>query len=467
MLRNLRTRRRPRYGAQACAVISALLLLLSVSVLYTRLSHAPSHPHHPHHYFTNSRNDVDSNPLLSDAQDDDVSTSEDKIDELDIVEEDPQQQDESEEEEADGDDPSDRPRVSGYYFDHLSGAIRKAFNKRSIDEWDDDRSGSEDRSKAAFGSDDVPVDETVRRKASEVVSIEDALLVKTTGRGRASPLREGWGNWFEKKSDFLRRDKMFKSNFEALNPLNNPMLQDPDGLGVTTLTRGDRLVQKWWLNEFKKTPFSAKKPLSVSDKESKSGENHIGLNKAERTTLGNGLNSRTVNRKDRVLNLSDKRDSKRAEHRTLVENVGNGLDKSNRIMDSIKSDRLNDELGGEGGEVGDKTEFSGHIYADGKRWGYYPGLHPHLSFSAFMDAFFRKGKCDIRVFMVWNSPPWMYSVRHQRGLESLLSQHPDACVVMFSETIELDFFKHNFVNDGYILILFDFVFLVDFFYHFI
>ncbi|KAE7995958.1 hypothetical protein FH972_000710 [Carpinus fangiana] len=449
MLRNLRTRRRPRYGAQACAIISALLLLLSVSVLYTRLSHAPSHTRQ-HRYFTDSRNDVDSNPLLSDTQDDDVSNSEDKIDELDIVEEDPQQQDESDEEEDAEGYGSDRPRVSGYFFDHVSGAIRRSFNKRLIDEWDDDRSGSEDRSKAAFGSDDVPVDETVRRKASEVVSIEDALLVKTTGRGRASPLREGWGSWFDKKSDFLRRDKMFKSNLEALNPLNNPMLQDPDGIGVTTLTRGDRLVQKWWLNEFKKTPFSAKKPLSVSDtiRVSKSGESNIGLNRAKRTTLGNGLNSRTVNKMDGVLNLSDKRDSKRAERRTFVENVGNGLD-SNIIMDSNKNDKLNDELGGEGGEAGDKTEFSGHIYGDGKRWGYYPGLHPHLSFSEFMDAFFRKGKCDMRVFMVWNSPPWMYSVRHQRGLESLLSQHPDACVVMFSETIELDFFKHSFVNDGY------------------
>jgi hypothetical protein len=459
MLRNLRTRRRPRYGAQACAVISALLLLLSVSVLYTRLSHAPSHTRQ-HRYFTDSRNDVDSNPLLSDTQDDDVSNSEDKIDELDIVEEDPQQQDESDEEEDAEGYGSDRPRVSGYFFDHVSGAIRRSFNKRSIDEWDDDRSGSEDRSKAAFGSDDVPVDETVRRKASEVVSIEDALLVKTTGRGRASPLREGWGSWFDKKSDFLRRDKMFKSNLEALNPLNNPMLQDPDGIGVTTLTRGDRLVQKWWLNEFKKTPFSAKKPLSVSDtiRVSKSGESNIGLNRAKRTTLGNGLNGRTVNKKDGVLNLSDKRDSKRAEHRTFVENVGNGLD-SNIIMDSNKNDKLNDELGGEGGgEVGDKTEFSGHIYGDGKRWGYYPGLHPHLSFLEFMDAFFRKGKCDMRVFMVWNSPPWMYSVRHQRGLESLLSQHPNACVVMFSETIELDFFKHSFVNDGYILVLFAFFF---------
>jgi len=78
-----------------------------------------------------------SNPLLSDAQDDNVSTSEHKID---IVEEDPQQQDESEEEDAEG-DRSDRTRVSGYFFDHLSrlsGATRRVFNQHSI-EWDDDR----------------------------------------------------------------------------------------------------------------------------------------------------------------------------------------------------------------------------------------------------------------------------------------------------------------------------------------
>jgi hypothetical protein len=83
---------------------------------------------------------MDSNvptPLLSDAQDDNVSTSEDKTD---IVEEDPQQQDKSEEEDAEG-ERSDRTRVSGYFFDHLSrlsGAIRRAFNQRSI-EWDNDR----------------------------------------------------------------------------------------------------------------------------------------------------------------------------------------------------------------------------------------------------------------------------------------------------------------------------------------
>ncbi|GAB2213734.1 hypothetical protein Droror1_Dr00018047 [Drosera rotundifolia] len=54
----------------------------------------------------------------------------------------------------------------------------------------------------------------------------------------------------------------------------------------------------------------------------------------------------------------------------------------------------------------------------------------------------------MRVFMVWNSPPWMFGVRHQRGLESLLFHHPNACIVVFSETIDLDFFK-GFVEEGF------------------
>lgn len=467
-----------------CAVISAFLLLFSVSLLYARLSHSPSHHRNHYHY----PNDVVSNPLLSDSKDDDnnlvVSSNEDdKIDELDILDEDQQRiqrqavsEDEEEEEEEENGVSSDRPRVSGYFYDHVTGAIRRSFKKKKTtsrineEDWDnvEDRflgfaiGGSTveeyDRSKAAFSSDDVPLDEKVRRKAAKAaVSIEDALLLKTTGRlkGSSSSLREGWGDWFDKKSDFLRRDKMFKSNWEVLNPLNNPLLQDPDGVGVTTLTRGDKLVQKWWLHEFKRVPFLVKKPLSVSEAGFNAKGRELrnvgnGLNKSDDSesskrredkslvrNAGNVFNSkRIIDKNDGVLGLSD---------RNLVKDVGSGLNR-NRVVDSKGGALVNVD---KGDSVGSKNEFSGHIYADGKRWGYYPGLHPHLSFSDFMDAFFRKGKCDMRVFMVWNSPPWMFSVRHQRGLESLLSQHRDACVVVFSEMIELDFFKDSFVKNGY------------------
>nr|KYP58914.1 Uncharacterized protein At4g19900 family [Cajanus cajan] len=167
---------------------------------------------------------------------------------------------------------------------------------------------------------------------------------------------------------------MFRSNFDALNPLNNPLLQDPDAAAATTgLTRADRIVHKWWIHHFKKVPFPTKKvPLNLNVLPS--------LTKL-------GTERRTLN------------------HNT-INNHNHDLIKENVRVESIKN----------------------HIYADGDTWGYYPG---------------------VAVFMVWNSPPWMFTVRHQRGLESLLFRHPDACVVVFSETVELDFFSGGFVKDGY------------------
>ncbi|KAM0038717.1 putative glycosyltransferase, DXD sugar-binding, alpha 1,4-glycosyltransferase [Helianthus debilis subsp. tardiflorus] len=395
----LRSRRRPHYATHLCALTAAVLLLLSVSILYIRLtSHQPPHPHHHH-------SDLTSNPLLEDSDPDDRTSDEDRIDILDdTVQEDPFSRVSDEEEEEDDifnhysdDDVTDQPRVSKYYYDHVQGVIRRAFDKRSIDQWEDyvnfdlNSAGSGSGLGSGFvdlgfGSDDVVLDDNVRRKLAQVKGVEDALLLKV------SPLKEGWGDWFEKKSDFLRRDRMFKSNLEMLNPMSNPFLQDPDGAGVTGLTKGDKMIQKRIVNEFKKVPFG----VSV-------------------TSVNNPMSKTKVESENKV-----------AERRTLDEGIREVVDKS-------------DEM---------RNEFSGQIYADGKRWGYFPGLHPRLSFSNFMDAFFRKGKCSMRVFMVWNSPPWMFTVRHQRGLESLLFYHPDACVLVFSETLELNFFD-SFVKDGF------------------
>ncbi|KAE9616415.1 hypothetical protein Lalb_Chr03g0024651 [Lupinus albus] len=261
MLRNLRSRRRPRYGVFLCAVVSAILLLLSLSLFHTRLSHSHSHFRSHHHLHRNMRplHDFNYDSLLSDSVNDDATGGEDTIDALDIVEE---QQPTTEDEEDD--EPFDHIKVSaGYFFCHIGGVIRRTFNKRSMEEWDvgDHQNGiflgsgiaNEDPSKAAFGSDDIPVDEGVRMKAIQVMGIEDALLLKM-GR-RVSPLREGWGDWFDKKSDFLRKDKMLRSNLEALNPLHNTILQDPDGVGYTGLTKGDKIVHKGLLHEFKRNPF--------------------------------------------------------------------------------------------------------------------------------------------------------------------------------------------------------------------
>ncbi|KAK4284822.1 hypothetical protein QN277_001604 [Acacia crassicarpa] len=258
---NLRSRRRPPYGTYICAAISSILLMLSVSFLYSTLSH--SHPHfRTNLYHRNSRplhHPVNYDSLLSDSADDNISGNEDKIDVLDVIEEQQEDEDLRNFELEEEDEPFEQIKVSGHLFDHVSGVIRRAYDKRSIEAWEDTQtgffmgSGVEDRSKAAFGSDDVPVDDLVRTKSIQVTGIEDALLLKV-GK-RVSPLREGWGDWFDKKADFLRKDKMLKSNVEGLNPLHNPILQDPDGVGVTGLTKGDRSFQKSLIEDFKKVPF--------------------------------------------------------------------------------------------------------------------------------------------------------------------------------------------------------------------
>ncbi|XP_043689650.1 uncharacterized protein At4g19900 [Telopea speciosissima] len=528
MFRTLRNRRRPRYGPQLCAIAAALLLLLSVSVLHSRLGfdrRAQAQPFSSSRlesgfhsdpdlkFSQDSSNDIDdvvANPLLQDVDNDGSSKNDDdRIDELDVVDEDDKSRVSTEEEilsgvELEEESESEgleveRNKHSGYVWDHVVGVRRRAFDKRSIDDqWEDYSTSdfnqnSEDQSKIAFASDDQPVDEDVRRKLQEIKGIEDALLLKTSLR--VSPLREGWGTWFDTKGDFLRRDRMFKSNLELLNPLNNPLLQDPDGIGPTVLTRGDKLMQKALWNEFKKVPFALKKPLGITEKTRESAQTKDG---AKATTE----KGKIVNPEMRGFEGDNRRrenEIKRAERRALYDTSGNSADANKNVnaSDSLNStktadvssenlptysekekrfssyendrsfpskfnnvksrDKVIDSSRGMQDHQGDSNnlysekiepKFSGHIYADGKRWGYYPGLYSYLSFSDFVDEFFRQGKCSMRVFMVWNSPPWMYSVRYQRGLESLLHHHPDACVLVFSETIELDFFR-DFLKDGF------------------
>lgn len=405
----------------------------------------------------------------------------------------------------------------------MSGAIRRPFDRRSIDQWEDYDNGFNEQTLAegtVFGSDDVAVDEEVRRKLVGVRGVEDALLLKGSG------LREGWGPWFEAKSDFLRRDRMFRSNLESLNPLNNPMLQDPDGAGVTGLTKGDKLIQKGLLHEFKKVPFLVKKPLradegsttsgvivkngetmsmkkplvvrstghefqskskheskmlddsvvglitkrsggmSVKDGDITSTENPVSMKDSTNELRSNSIpksKEEAMKMRDEGVNVESKRFDgkiKAVGRRSLIENAS---DLSTRVRSADTNGTLGKDIAANlsssnriqsngSKNVKPSTRIkqgsSAEVHANGKRWGYFPGLHPRLSFSNFMDSFFRKGNCSIRFFMVWNSPSWMFTIRQQRGLESLLLHHRDACLVVFSETIELNFFE-GFVKDGF------------------
>jgi len=152
MLRTFRSRRRNQYGAQICALASALLLLLSVSLLYSRLT--PDQHHGPHHRRATTSTATDSgiddpftaeDPLLEDSDPRTALSNEDRIDELDVVDDDDSKVSDEEEIlrglDSEGEDiGQSSSRVSsassGFFFDHVATVIRRAFDRRSIDEID-------------------------------------------------------------------------------------------------------------------------------------------------------------------------------------------------------------------------------------------------------------------------------------------------------------------------------------------
>ncbi|XP_072986249.1 uncharacterized protein At4g19900 [Typha latifolia] len=386
------SRRRSVYGPQLCALVAALLLLLSLFVLHSRLSSSSLLPRtSPEPFLLDDDDDHEPSP------DSFADPLEDRIDELDVLDEDAADRssrrlpdDGALRIDADGADTGEL-YPSAVFWDHALGVARRPFGGRRDGNVAWLREGEEvrqpDQIGIAFGSDDEPVDEDVRVKLGSIRRIEDALLLKVGSGSGASSLRLGWERWLEAKADFLRKDRMLRSNLELLNPKNHPLLQDPDGPWLTALTRGDRLVQRALLNELEKTPF-------VEDRSA---------------------------------------DAKGAEGRSVRSDAE---EEEKKI--ALKEKETEKKKGEE------KVKDVDH----GRRWGYFPGLDPHLEFSEFMDQFLGDRRCSMRVFMVWNSPPWTYGVRHQRGLESLLRHHRDACVVMLSETMELDFFR-DFAKDGF------------------
>ncbi|KAJ3674851.1 hypothetical protein LUZ60_005467 [Juncus effusus] len=391
------SRRRSAVGPpQLCAIAAALLLLLSLSVLHSRLSSSPlSLPSLP----TLQSEDDSLHPDSKREDDESESESErkssgstslslDLIDELEIIES-----------ESDFKPKSESKSRSALIWDHILGVARLPFssgssNSDSDSDFDlsaDSNSNSDsdfnfNRPLIAFSSDDFPIDEEIQIKLSSIRKIEDALLIKPE-KGE-SVLREGWAKWLEGKGDFLRRNHMLHSNLELLNPKNHPLLQDPDLPGLTTLTRGDRFVQRVLLREMESSPF-----VSTGEKFNQRRELHTKEKEKE---------------EDKKIELHVKEREEEKKEQKKIEKKKNG-----------------------------------------RRWGFFPGIDPTLKFSEFMEKFFEEErKCEIRVLMVWNSPQWTFGVRNQRGLESLFKHHKDACVVIFSETLDFEFFK-DFNKDGF------------------
>ncbi|XP_024364341.1 uncharacterized protein [Physcomitrium patens] len=120
----------------------------------------------------------------------------------------------------------------------------------------------------------------------------------------------------------------------------------------------------------------------------------------------------------------------------------NGEDRSSEDGEELESNITNKDVSAveenDGGDDDDEVI----------QWGFYPSLSRSLKFSRFLSAFFEKENCSFRVFMAWTTAPWAYTPRHQRAIESILHFHPHACIVVFTETIDFQFFD-SWAKEGY------------------
>ncbi|KAH7416480.1 hypothetical protein KP509_14G093400 [Ceratopteris richardii] len=246
-----------------------------------------------------------------------------------------------------------------------------------------------------YGSDDVPLNRNVRDKLEAVETIEDALLLRV-GKNTNTNLR----SWTEKKpkGDASKKERSNRSALDPLNPMNNPLLQDPDVSDSNGLSGNDKAMLKALRRTSMKTVMIESEGL--------------------RTQHG------TVERS--VLELSNFESSLQSKIPSINTDTGSLTNKQLRRSQGRRR----------------------KAFSDSRMWGFYPGLDSDLSFSNFLEKFLDETKCSHRIFMVWTTPPWTYTIRYQRGLESIFYFHPRACVVVFSISIDLDFFK-SFMENGF------------------
>ncbi|CAM6017919.1 unnamed protein product [Sphagnum balticum] len=283
--------------------------------------------------------------------------------------------------------------------------------------------------KERFNSDDEMLDEKVQQQLEDVVEIEDALLLDEDGSASKPLLR------LPSKKVGRHGKKGGGSSYDPINPVNFPMLQDPDTTPDTWMTNSDKAMLKAFQVDryVQSAPLPPKlllRGMNVDSviHEQKEQETHRMLDKDAGTTTGNVGGAMGMGKEQTELSSSEL-SGDREEHERLelhqqenqpihdTTTISNGLHSGAQNQDFVQQANLT-------------------------------GSHPSLPFSVFMDKFLHQDSCSIRVFMAWTTPLWSFTVRHQRTLESLLHFHPNACVVVFSETIKSDFFN-TFVQEGF------------------
>lgn len=340
--------------------------------------------------------------------------------------------------------------------------------------------------KERFNSDDEPVDENVQRRLEDVKEIEDALLLNGDGAAFKQSAKAP-----SKKT--VNQSKNVRSASDPMNPANIPMLQDPDTSPGTWMTKSDRaILRAMRVDNFGSDSLPSKMLRGHSPKDPKLSTNRkidSGSQKVPAKAVDDksDLNQDSKSRQDSFqLNKDSREELAKLTKEEGVFNVealqtrqANGaersgaplLKESSRVLQPERKSSGKVESTGPGDDraVGEKVnhldfktaikdvslkaqgDSSSEQWADEgstKHWGYYPGINSTVPFSKFMDQFLGQQSCTLKVFMVWTTPSWSFTARHQRTLESLFRLHRNACVVVFSETIGPDSIK-GFVQEGY------------------
>jgi hypothetical protein len=286
--------------------------------------------------------------------------------------------------------------------------------------------------KERFNSDDELIDDNVQLRLEGVREIEDALLLNGDGAPDKPSSSKKFGSFLKKG----------RGAFDPMNPANNPMLQDPDTTPGTWMTKSDKQMLRAMRGDHfsssgqqPKVLLRGKIPTVVLISDSEVGRESSTVKafsdseqKGETKALSAEITG--VDGSEKVSGVGENVDEKQGRNGDSPR-----LNNSGSVLESLKTE-------------GKSLESSSQSKGDEKQWGFYPGIRSSLSFSNFITTFLEQESCSLSVFLAWTTPAWGFTARHQRVLESLFRFHRNACVVVFSETFEFDFFK-SFTNEGY------------------
>lgn len=143
---------------------------------------------------------------------------------------------------------------------------------------------------------------------------------------------------------------------------------------------------------------------------------------------------------DQLDNVEDISDEVEEDSKSRKTNEDDSAIEKNGVEEELESRKTNED-----DPAVEEREDDDHDNAI--HWGFYPTISSNLKFSKFLSAFFEQESCSLRIFMAWTTAPWAYTPRHQRAIESILHFHPQACIVIFTETIDFKFFE-SWVKEG-------------------